>query len=202
MTTIAPTAIRRCDSLSLVARRTATAPSTPIPANRPMTTSSRITRSGKLTGIAELDSCATAGTMKLYLARGRPDVVPHLAIVTSPSFPSGHATFAAVIYLTLGAPARQGYWATSNASLSGRSRTLTDIPRGRQPSVPWGSLSNGRSRGMVRRAGLGTQLLARSTLSPVSREPSNPDYPARRRALPDHARLMRQSSRCQGDFFM
>ena len=41
--------------------------------------------------------------MKYYLARGRPDVVPHLAIVTSPSFPSGHATVAAVIYLTLGA---------------------------------------------------------------------------------------------------
>ena len=44
-----------------------------------------------------------SNTMKYYLARGRPDVVPHLAIVTSPSFPSGHATFAAVIYLTLGA---------------------------------------------------------------------------------------------------
>jgi len=42
--------------------------------------------------------------MKYYLARGRPDVVPHLAIVTSPSFPSGHATVAAVIYLTLVCP--------------------------------------------------------------------------------------------------
>jgi len=44
-----------------------------------------------------------SSTMKLYIARGRPEVVSHLAIVTSPSFPSGHATFAAVIYLTLGA---------------------------------------------------------------------------------------------------
>src|SRR5262249_57959189 len=33
----------------------------------------------------------------------RPGVVPHPAIVASPSFPGGHATFAAVIYLTLGA---------------------------------------------------------------------------------------------------
>jgi undecaprenyl-diphosphatase len=44
-----------------------------------------------------------SSTMKYYVARGRPEVVPHLAIVTSPSFPSGHATFTAVIYLTLGA---------------------------------------------------------------------------------------------------
>jgi undecaprenyl-diphosphatase len=48
-----------------------------------------------------------SSAMKYFLARGRPDVVPHLASVASPSFPSGHAMFAAVIYLTLGAlPAR------------------------------------------------------------------------------------------------
>ena len=41
-------------------------------------------------------------TMKYYFLRGRPDVVPRLAVVTSPSFPSGHSVFAAVIYLTLG----------------------------------------------------------------------------------------------------
>src|SRR5262249_49333666 len=45
-----------------------------------------------------------SSTMKLYIARGRPEVVSHLVIVTSPSFPSGHATFAAVIFLTLRAP--------------------------------------------------------------------------------------------------
>ncbi|SRR5712691_11525590 len=44
-----------------------------------------------------------SSTMKYYFARGRPDVVPHLAVVASSSFPSGHAAFAAVIYLTLGA---------------------------------------------------------------------------------------------------
>jgi membrane-associated phospholipid phosphatase len=30
----------------------------------------------------------------------RPDVVPHLSIATSPSFPSGHSMLAAVLYLT------------------------------------------------------------------------------------------------------
>jgi undecaprenyl-diphosphatase len=51
----------------------------------------------------------TAGTggvlstmMKELLARGRPDVVPHLETVASPSFPSGHSMLAAVVYLTLG----------------------------------------------------------------------------------------------------
>jgi undecaprenyl-diphosphatase len=37
------------------------------------------------------------------VGRERPDVVPHLREVTTPSFPSGHATLAAAVYLTLGA---------------------------------------------------------------------------------------------------
>ncbi len=41
--------------------------------------------------------------LKYVVGRGRPDVVPHLVTVTSPSFPSGHAMLAAVVYLTLGA---------------------------------------------------------------------------------------------------
>ena len=41
--------------------------------------------------------------MKVLFARERPDIVPHLAVATSPSFPSGHSMLAAVIYLTLGA---------------------------------------------------------------------------------------------------
>lgn len=41
--------------------------------------------------------------LKLVFARPRPDVVPHLRDVMSPSFPSGHAMTSAAVYLTLGA---------------------------------------------------------------------------------------------------
>lgn len=41
--------------------------------------------------------------MKLLIGRERPAVVAHLVTVTSPSFPSGHAMLAAVVFLTLGA---------------------------------------------------------------------------------------------------
>jgi undecaprenyl-diphosphatase len=44
-----------------------------------------------------------AQLLKMVFARPRPDVVPHLAVVTSSSFPSGHSMFSAVVYLTLGA---------------------------------------------------------------------------------------------------
>lgn len=41
--------------------------------------------------------------VKAIYARPRPDVVPHLMIVGSYSFPSGHSIQAACVYLTLGA---------------------------------------------------------------------------------------------------
>jgi undecaprenyl-diphosphatase len=41
--------------------------------------------------------------MKDLFGRGRPDVVPHLVAVTSPSFPSGHSMLGTIMYLTLGA---------------------------------------------------------------------------------------------------
>src|SRR5688572_16198051 len=62
---------------------------------------------------------ATAGAIVLsvvakeWIGRDRPDVVPHLREVTTPSFPSGHATLAAAVYLTLGAVVAQivtGRW--------------------------------------------------------------------------------------------
>lgn len=40
--------------------------------------------------------------LKELFARPRPSVVPHLAEVHTPSFPSGHSMMSAVIYLTLG----------------------------------------------------------------------------------------------------
>ena len=44
-----------------------------------------------------------AGLLKLVYARPRPVLVPHLVDVTSSSFPSGHATDSAIVYLTLAA---------------------------------------------------------------------------------------------------
>ena len=41
--------------------------------------------------------------LKQLFSRDRPDVVPHLVAVTSPSFPSGHSMLGAIMYLTLGA---------------------------------------------------------------------------------------------------
>jgi undecaprenyl-diphosphatase len=60
-------------------------------------------------GAMWLVAVATAGGgllttgMKDLFGRARPDLVPHLVAVTSPSFPSGHSLLAAVLYLTLGA---------------------------------------------------------------------------------------------------
>lgn len=52
---------------------------------------------------------ASVGGMLLSVAlkgvfgRDRPSIVPHLAVVQSTSFPSGHSMISAVVYLTLGA---------------------------------------------------------------------------------------------------
>jgi undecaprenyl-diphosphatase len=44
---------------------------------------------------------------KLHTARARPDLVPHLADVSSLSFPSAHAANSAIVYLALAAVASQ-----------------------------------------------------------------------------------------------
>lgn len=46
---------------------------------------------------------ALSNTLKHSFDRPRPDLVPHGSFTLSPSFPSGHALMAAVVYLTLGA---------------------------------------------------------------------------------------------------
>lgn len=42
-------------------------------------------------------------SLKSMLHRPRPELVPHLAMVSNASFPSGHAMISAAIYLTIGA---------------------------------------------------------------------------------------------------
>jgi undecaprenyl-diphosphatase len=60
-------------------------------------------------GTALMLACAVAGglaashALKLLIERPRPDLVPHGVPVLTLSFPSGHATMSAVVYLTLGA---------------------------------------------------------------------------------------------------
>lgn len=44
-----------------------------------------------------------AQNLKAFFARPRPDIVPHLVEASRASFPSGHSTSAAAIYLTLAA---------------------------------------------------------------------------------------------------
>ena len=62
----------------------------------------------KLWGNALIVAVAIGGgailmkALKVFFDRARPDVVPHLATVTSESFPSGHSTLSAVVYVTLG----------------------------------------------------------------------------------------------------
>lgn len=53
--------------------------------------------------IASLSGLGISHGMKLMFDRPRPDVVPHLAHVTTSSYPSSHSMMAAVVYLTVGA---------------------------------------------------------------------------------------------------
>jgi undecaprenyl-diphosphatase len=52
--------------------------------------------------VAVLSGAVVASVLKLLFDRPRPDLVPHLAHVSSASFPSGHSMMSAVTYLTLG----------------------------------------------------------------------------------------------------
>jgi membrane-associated phospholipid phosphatase len=47
---------------------------------------------------------------KYWIARARPDLEPHLVVVKTSSFPSGHATSSMIFYLTLALALAPGRW--------------------------------------------------------------------------------------------
>lgn len=53
-------------------------------------------------GIASVGAILLATALKQSFDRPRPDLVPHGSMVYTSSFPSGHSTMAAAVYLTLG----------------------------------------------------------------------------------------------------
>ena len=53
--------------------------------------------------VATIGATLLTWGLKEAFDRDRPDQVPHLSIVHSPSFPSGHAMMSSAVYLTLGA---------------------------------------------------------------------------------------------------
>ncbi|MBL0915255.1 MAG: phosphatase PAP2 family protein, partial [Sphingopyxis sp.] len=58
-------------------------------------------RCGIALGVASLLSNLASSLLKLGFGRARPDLIEHLDHQTSFSYPSGHATSAAVVYLLL-----------------------------------------------------------------------------------------------------
>jgi len=80
-----------------------------------------------LGGASLLSNLASTG-LKIAFGRVRPDVIEHLDHVTNASYPSGHATSAAVVYLLLAwlAPPR---WRRAAWSLAGAMIVLNGFSR-------------------------------------------------------------------------
>ncbi|HEX4196847.1 MAG TPA: phosphatase PAP2 family protein [Caulobacteraceae bacterium] len=53
---------------------------------------------------------AASALLKVIIHRPRPELVPHIDLVYSSSFPSGHAMMTPVVYLTLAAIVAAGHW--------------------------------------------------------------------------------------------
>lgn len=83
--------------------------------------------------VATLASAMTSDVLKSFFARVRPVLVPQLDPISSPAFPSGHATNAAVVYLLfimLVPQARHPAWQLAAAAmilLTGLSRILLNV---------------------------------------------------------------------------
>jgi undecaprenyl-diphosphatase len=59
-------------------------------------------RAAVYVAVASVGAILLATALKQTFDRARPDLVPHGAMVYTSSFPSGHSTMAAAVYLTLG----------------------------------------------------------------------------------------------------
>lgn len=83
--------------------------------------------------VATLVSALASDILKSFFARVRPDLVPQLDLISSPAFPSGHGTNAAVVYLVfiiLVPQARHPAWQLAAAAmilLTGLSRILLNV---------------------------------------------------------------------------
>lgn len=84
-------------------------------------------------GVTTLIAALTSDVMKYFFARVRPDLVAQLDPVTSPAFPSGHANYAAVVYILfimLVPQARHPLWQLAAATmilLTGVSRIMLGV---------------------------------------------------------------------------
>ena len=58
-------------------------------------------RSAGFVALSVSGGAILSSVIKSYFVRPRPEIVPHLVEVTSPSFPCGHAMNSAIVYLTL-----------------------------------------------------------------------------------------------------
>src|SRR3546814_10308610 len=88
-------------------------------------------------GGASLLSNLASSLLKLGFGRARPDLIDHLDHQTSFSYPSGHATSAATVYLLLAwlAPSR---WRPSAWTLAAAMILLNGFSR-IMPGAPWAS---------------------------------------------------------------
>ena len=109
--------------------------------------------------VAVLGGLALNNLLKYVFARTRPDFVPHSARVFTSSFPSGHATLSAITYLTIAALLARAYPSLMVNLYFISTRNSSNRAHRPKPNLSWCSFSNGYSRRLVHRRGLGHRLL-------------------------------------------
>ena len=70
--------------------------------------------------VSLIGSSVIDGLLKSWIARPRPELVPHLVQVTNASFPSGHAMISSAVYLTLALMLAEGIEAEGWRGRAGR----------------------------------------------------------------------------------